>query len=158
MRSKSETASPHPWERGQDNRWCRFPAGKQTPDHAEVQMEWVWEQEFKSQFLRVSTSRVCFVIYQDSSENWHPNQTWLTLYFPVAPTAAGRWGLNWVRTHWSSDIPKPDQIKPAVHISRACASDCKRESSCQTFLSIILVFETATRGQHDHLFFLSFLF
>lgn len=63
------------------------------------------------------------LIYQDSSENWHPNQTWLTLYFPVAPTAAGRWGLNWVRTHWSSDIPKPDQIEQAVHISGANASD-----------------------------------
>ena len=82
----------------------------------------------------------------------------LTLYYAVAPTAAGRWDLSWILMSWSSGIPKLDRIKGALQISRATSSVCKRSSSYLTSLSINLVFQTATRGQYDHLFFFFFFF
>lgn len=58
------------------------------------------------------------------------------------------------RTHWSSGIPEPDQIKEAIQTTRANSPACKRYFSFQAFLSTNLGFETATGGQH-YLFFLT---
>lgn len=124
MKSRPETSTQHSWQPAQgswerEHRQLHFEwqimetLSKEADPRTDLssKMEWIWVNELKYQFLRVSiweTDR----LNEDDNESWDPNpKPGFTLDYTAAPKATGRWVLKWVIIHWSMSFSKPDQTK-----------------------------------------------
>ena len=83
---------------------------------------------------------------------------WSDLAYKHTAVASGRWDLTRILTLGPAAFLNQTKGKRGSLDSRATSSVCNRCSSDLISLSINLVFQNATRGQHCHLFLSFFLF